>query len=292
MNYAYIVLIPKKNQPEYITEYRPISLGNVVSRIISKVLANQIKQMLPNVISNSQSTFVPNRLIIDNTTIAFELLHRMRNRRKGKKGHMIVKLDISKANDRVEWGFLQRIMLKIGLPDQWVNLAMETVRITSYSTLVNGEAKGFITPTLGIKQGDPLSPYLFLLCAEDLYFLIRRAMENQNLKGVLSCNGGVKISHLLFTDDSLLFCEATTIECQSLLDILALYERASGQAINRQKTTLFFSPNTKQQVKLTIQNMLRAQIMTNCERYLGLPMVGGKSKVSTFREVQERVTKV
>lgn len=130
-----------------------------------------------------------------------------------------------------------------------------------------------------------MSPYLFLLYAEGLSSLIRRAMENQHLKGVLSCNGGVKISHLLFVNDSLLFCEATTTECQTLLDILVLYERASGQAINKQKTTLFFSPNTKQQVKLTIQNMLGAQIMTNCERYLGLPMVEGKSKVSTFREV-------
>ena len=101
-----LFLFPKKNQPKYITEYRPISLGNVVSRIISKVLANRIKQMLPIVISNSQSAFVPNRLIIDNTTIAFELLHRMRNRRKWKKGHMAVKFDISKANDRMEWGFL------------------------------------------------------------------------------------------------------------------------------------------------------------------------------------------
>ena len=95
----------------------------------------------------------------------------------------------------------------------------------------------------------------------------------------------------LFVDDSLLFYEATTRECNNLLDILALYEGASRQAINRQKTTLFFSPNTNQVVRLTIQNMLGAQIMTNCERYLGLPMVGGKSKVSTFREIQEQVTK-
>ena len=86
---------------------------------------------------------------------------------------MVVKLDISKAYDQVEWKFLQKIMLKIGLPKQWVNLAMETVRTASYSILINGEAKGFITPSRGIKQGDLLSPYLFLLCAEGLSSLIR-----------------------------------------------------------------------------------------------------------------------
>ena len=194
-----------------------------------------------------------------------------------------MKLDISKAYNKVEWEFLRRIMLKTGIPNQWVHLAMETVCTASYSILINGEPTGFITPSRGIKQGDPLSPYLFLLCAKGLSSLIRRAIENHHLKGVVSCNGGVKMSHLFFADDSLLFCEATTRECKNLLDILALSEGASRQAINRQKTTLFFSPNTNQGVKLTIQNMLGPQIMTNCERYLGLPMVGGKSKVSTFR---------
>ena len=102
MNYTHIVLIPKKHNPEYIIEFRPISLRNVVSRIISKVLANQIKPILPNVISDSQSAFVPSRNITNNTIVAFEMIHRMRNRRKGKKGHMAVKLDISKAYDRME----------------------------------------------------------------------------------------------------------------------------------------------------------------------------------------------
>lgn len=102
MNYTHIVLIPKKNEPQSISDFYSISLGNVVSRIYSKFIANRIKQLLPNVISNAQNAFVPNWLITDNTFVAFELLHRMPNKRKGKKGKMVVKLDISKAYDRVE----------------------------------------------------------------------------------------------------------------------------------------------------------------------------------------------
>ena len=104
MNFTHIVLIPKKkkNDPKYIMDFRPISLGNIVSRIISKVLANKIKCILPNVISDSQSTFMPDRSITDNTTVAFEMMHRMRNRRKGRTSHMAMKLDINKSYDRVE----------------------------------------------------------------------------------------------------------------------------------------------------------------------------------------------
>ena len=102
MNYTHIVLIPKINESKNVVDFRPISLANVVSWIVSKVLANQLKQILPNVISESQSAFVPNRLITDNTTVAFKILHRMRNKRRGKKGQMAIKLDISKAYDCVE----------------------------------------------------------------------------------------------------------------------------------------------------------------------------------------------
>ena len=134
-----------------MSEYRPISLANVVSRMVSKVIANRLKKILPRVILDAQSAFIPNRLITDNTTVVFEMLHRMRNRRRGKIGHMAVKLDIIKAYDCVEWSFLRQIMLRIGLPEQWVDMAMETIQTAFYSVFINGEPKGHITPTHGIK---------------------------------------------------------------------------------------------------------------------------------------------
>ena len=102
MNYTHIALIPKKNEPQYMSDFRPISLENVISKIVSKVLANRLKVILPNVISNAQSAFVPSRQVTDNTTVTFKVLHRMRNKRKRKKWQMAIKLDISKGYDQVE----------------------------------------------------------------------------------------------------------------------------------------------------------------------------------------------
>ena len=190
INYVHIVLIPKKNDPKQTSDYKPISLGNVVSIILYKVLANRLKTILPTIISEAQSTFVPNQLITDNTTVAYELLHRMWNKINGKVGQMVVKLDISKAYNRVEWGFLRNIMIKLGLDRRWVNMAMETITTASYSVIINREPKGFISHSRGIKQGDPFSPYLFLLCAKGLLALLRKAEENRSLKGVLLANMG------------------------------------------------------------------------------------------------------
>lgn len=150
------------------------------------------------------------------------MIHRMRNRRRERLDG--IKLNISKAYDRVEWNFLEKIMLSLGFPVEWVDLAMSTVHSASYSIIVNDEPCGYITPSRGIKQGDPLLPYLFLFCAEGLSSLLRRATINNDMKGLLSCHGGVCISHLLFADDSLLFYEAKLEEGHRLLGLLTQYE--------------------------------------------------------------------
>ena len=115
---------------------------------------------------------------------------------------------------------------------------MSCLRSVSYSILLNGQPVGSIKPSKGLRQGDPLSPYLFLLCAMGLQGLVQKAEMEGSLKGVAICRHGPRISHLFFADDSVLFCRATEDECQRVLNILAVYERGTGQKINREKTNI------------------------------------------------------
>lgn len=117
-NETCVVLIPKIKNPKCMKDLRPISLCNVVYKLVSKVLANRLKQILPEIISPNQSAFVPGRLITDNILLAYECTHYMQNKRGGKDGYAAVKLDMSKAYDRVEWQFLEKMMKKLGFNEQ------------------------------------------------------------------------------------------------------------------------------------------------------------------------------
>ena len=135
-------------------------------------------------------------------------------------------------------------MLKLGFPDMWVDRVMSYMTSSSFSIQISGKAYGNIYPLRGLRQGDPLSPYLFLLCAKGFSSLLAKAQEEGRLHGVSICRRAPAISHLLFADDSLLFCRANQEEVQVVSKVLQTYATAFGQCINFEKSSVYFSSNT------------------------------------------------
>ncbi|XP_042969107.1 uncharacterized protein LOC122301794 [Carya illinoinensis] len=261
LNHTHIVLIPKVNSPTSIHDFRPISLCNVAYKLISKVLTNRMIGVLKKVVSWNQSAFLPNRFITDNIMVAYELLHTMHSKKKGREGSMTIKLDISKAYDRVEWNFLEVILIKMRFGMKWTKLLMVCVRTVTYSTIINGVLGETITLTRGLRQADPLSPYLFLLCAEALGFLLASAKQRSLIEGITVSRGGLRISHLLFADYCVIFCRAKMVEWYQIKVLLSIYEEALGQTLNKEKTSVFFSSNTKMEAKefiLQQENLVKA----------------------------------
>lgn len=196
------------------------------------MLANRLKPLLNHHIYENQSAFVPSRLITDNVMLAFEAQHFMRRKTQGKEGYVALKLDMSKAFDKVEWPMLEGIMLRVGFCERWVNLIMKCVTTVKCHILVEGEEIGPICPQRGVRKGDPLSPYLFILVVEGLSALIRRYESRGLFHGIAIAKNAPKISHLLFADDSFIFFKANAGESQIYRDILDIYAAASGQVVN------------------------------------------------------------
>lgn len=284
-----IVLIPKKRKPEHIKDLRPISLCSVIYKLISKVLANRLKLILPDVISPAQSAFVPGRLITDNILIAYEMTHFLKKRKKGKVGFAAIKLDMSKAYDRVEWDFLRKMMQRFGFHENWIQLIMKCVSSVSYRIRVNGVLSDMFRPERGIRQGDPLSPYLFLLCAEGFSAMLAKAEKEGKLHGVTICRSAPSVSHLLFADDSLILCKANREEAQVLKHILSVYEECSGQMINAEKSAIMFSPNTSSDDRQGVMGALNIRSETFNEKYLGLPVYVGRTRTNVFAYLKERI---
>ncbi|XP_074315639.1 uncharacterized protein LOC141651843 [Silene latifolia] len=290
VNKTHIVLIPKKKAPDKVSDFRPISLCNVVYKLVSKVLANRLKTFLGDIVTENQSAFTPGRAITDNVLIAFELFHFMKNSRHGD-GFMAIKLDMAKAYDRVEWAFLERVLRVMGFDRQWVSRVMECVTTVSFAVLINGKPSRSFRPSRGLRQGDPLSPYLFILCAEVLSSLMRRAVESNTLHGIRISNSAPSISHLLFADDSLFFAKAKAEEADVINNILRRYEEASGQLVNLDKTTVSFSKGVPIQKRSNLAARLCITEVEEHSRYLGLPTVVGRSKKGLTDILRDKLSK-
>ena len=170
-------------------------------------------------------------------------------------------------------------------------MIIRCVKTVSYSFLINGEPRGNIIPSRGLRQGDSISPYLFLLCAEVLSRWISHAENCQLLHGVKVSREAPSISHLFFADDSFIFIKADASECEVLNDILRAYENASGQKINFEKSSISFSRNVPMDQQMDLARILDVQRVDKHESYLGLPMDISYSKNAAFGFLKERVDK-
>ena len=220
--------------------------------------------------------------------VAYETLHAKHSRRSGRKSSLALKLDISKAYDKVEWNFLKGIMTKLGLPERWIDGVMSCVTSTSFSVRINGKAYGNIRPSRGLHQGDPLSPYLFLLYAEEFSSMLSKAQDGGRLHWVSICRRAPCISHLLFANDLLLFCKANQEEVQVISNVLQTYATASNQCINFKKSSVFFSSNTTMESRERIKETLGVREVERFDSYLTL---FGQAKYQTFSFLKDRVWK-
>ena len=133
-----------------MSDFWPKSLSNVVYKLVSKVIANHLKNILPLIIFENQSAFLLERLIIDNVLVAFELVHYLEHKKKGKENFMAVKLDMGKAYDHMEWSFIEKVMEKMGFHEKWIQLIMQCITTFSYSVIINEAVHGCIFPTRGL----------------------------------------------------------------------------------------------------------------------------------------------
>ncbi|KAL2228534.1 UNVERIFIED_CONTAM: putative mitochondrial protein [Sesamum indicum] len=281
-----ISLIPKTASPVSWSEYRPISLCNVTNKICTKLMSIRLGHVLPKVLSPSQSGFVPGRLLSDNVLLAQELVHSLESRRS--EANVIFKLDMAKAYDRVNWEFLFQVLRLKGFPQHWINLVANAVSNCWFSVLVNGEHAGFFHSTRGLRQGDPLSPALFVLAADYLSQGLNRLFVAHPTMYYQS-PGRVRVSHLAYADDMMIFTNICRQHMELLRDFLHAYERVSGQRINSAKSSFILSRQVPLSQLQEVQYVMGYQLKYLPVTYLGVPLYKGNRKACLFDSLISRI---
>ncbi|KZV18919.1 hypothetical protein F511_17825 [Dorcoceras hygrometricum] len=275
-----IVLIPKSDNAQKWSEFRPISLCNVCNKIISKLLATRLRPLLDQIISPQQSGFVKGRQISDNILLAQEMVHNLNYHIRG--GNALLKLDMAKAYDRVQWGFLIQVLAAFGFSGKVQQLFLACINNCWFSVNINGSLSGFFCSKRGLRQGDPLSPLLFIIGAEYL----SRSLEQlflQRHKLFYQTGCSVQISHLAYADDILIFSNGSLDCIRRICEVLHNYETTSGQLISGDKSVFITASKTSQRRRANINKLTGFQEGTLPLNYLGAPLFTGHRKSMYFQ---------
>ena len=276
-----IALIPKSDPPNTFKDFRPISLCNIVYKLVTKVLVHRLRPILNSIIGPYQSSFLPGRGTIDNSIVLQEIVHFVRKSKK-KKGYVAFKLDREKAFDNVNWEFLDDCLHDFGFLDITIKLIMHCVSSSTFSILWNGNKLPQFKPNHGLRQGDPLSLYLFIICMEKLSMAINNAVNQGRWDPIHITNSGPQLSHLLFADDVLLFTKAKGSQFRLVSDLFDGFSKALGLKINMSKSKAFFSSGTPQAKIRKLATISGIRNTTSLDKYLGFLILKGRPKRSDF----------
>nr|KYP40876.1 Putative ribonuclease H protein At1g65750 family [Cajanus cajan] len=277
----FVALVPKVPCPQGMTDFHPISLLGCLYKIISKVLANRLRGILPSIISENQSAFIPGRHMLDSVLVANEAIDYAH---KYKKPIFVMKIDYEKAYDSVEWDYLLYMLRGCGFDERWVRWMEGCVCGGSLSALVNGSPTGEVAIGRGLKQGDPLAPSLFLIAVEGLRLLMTRALDMNLFKGLHLGGEGPLISLLQFADDTLIIGEATMQNLWCLKAILRCFELISGMKINFHKSSVVGIHSGVDFTELAA-SFLHCKVGQLPFKHLGLPLGANPRKLATWRPI-------
>nr|XP_027108979.1 uncharacterized protein LOC113728817 [Coffea arabica] len=282
-----IVLIPKMPNPQDFSQYRPISLCNFFNKLLSRILADRIAYVLPKIISPQQTGFVKRRNITDNFLLAQEIVSGIGKKNRG--GNVVMKLDMSKAYDRVAWDHIIDVLRRFGFGEIFIDLVWRLISNVWFSVILNGASHGFFKSTRGLRQGDPLSPALFIIGAEVLSRGLNNLAMQSGFVGFKVPYACPTITHLAFADDVLIFANGSSYSLKVIMQVLEAYQRCSGQLINVLKTCYLVHPSLPPARRRVIERITKFTWQPFPIRYLGCPLYFGRCKSSYFGEACQSI---
>ncbi|XP_059654461.1 uncharacterized protein LOC132301202 [Cornus florida] len=277
----------KCSNPSSVNDYRPISCCNTIHKCIAKLLASKLQLTLPHIIDTTQTAFVQGRKITDSILLAHELL-RGYHKDIGPP-RCAIKIELMKAFDSVNWDFISNCLTLLKFPQKFISLILSCISSPSFTIALNGEFQGFFKGKRGLRQGDPISPFLFVIVIEALSSIISNYVTRApRFKHHWRCKEQ-RITHLSFVDDLLLLCHGDIESISILKSALDLFYSMSGLTINLSKSSIFCA-GIHPQMEEVIIDMFGIQKGGLPIRHLGVPLITTNLKSSDCRTLIERIT--